>query len=93
MTAHDRLLELQTERDDRLYNEAVSAAGFDDSDDYDTWLVLEELRKLTLSERKAAADKENPPKTSGTSFTINSGVIGFDGPSPWTSHVRGPQGV
>ena len=74
-TAHDRLVELKQERSDRIYAEAVAAAGFDDDTDYDAWLVLEELRKLTLAERKAIADKENPPKYASGGMTVGSGTI------------------
>jgi hypothetical protein len=83
-TANDRLVELKKDREARLYDEAKESAGFEFADDYDAWLVLEELRKLTLAERKAIADKENPPKTNGN-ISISSGHLTFPAWDP--SHI------
>lgn len=56
VTAAGRLAELKKERDERIYEEAREAAGFDNWVDYENWLVLEELRTLTLSERAVAVE-------------------------------------
>lgn len=79
----NRLVELKEERDERLYTEARVAAGFTNGTDYDTWLILEELRKLTLAERKAAEDKKNPPKRTNGSFYVRPST---DFGGAWTTH-------
>ena len=62
----ERLETLKQEAKDRQYADAMKTAGFTDSSDYDAWLVLEEVRKLTKAAAKAKAEAEyaaaNPSK-------------------------------
>ena len=85
--AQKRLDRLQAKRAEREHNETVHRAGFNNSDDYDAWRVLEDLRNLTLSERRAAEEAAAPKKAAGASITINStgmrdngGIVGHPGP-------------
>jgi hypothetical protein len=50
-TAQDRLDALKVTVAATKRTKAARDAGFDDLSDYDTWLLLEELRKLTLANR------------------------------------------
>ncbi|RZU64897.1 hypothetical protein EV379_1208 [Microterricola gilva] len=63
--AQERLATLRDAKEKREYEEQVEHAGFDNPDDYDAWQVLEDLRKLTLSERRAAEAAAEPKKANG----------------------------
>lgn len=80
-----RLAEVKEARDERIYQEKRDAAGFISDTDYDTWLVLEELRALTLAERRAAHENVKPPRPP-TTVTINGTVL------DQTLGIRGPVG-
>jgi len=55
MSTTDRLVALQKKQAKREHKKAVYDAGFDNHEDFARWAELEELRKLTLAERKATA--------------------------------------
>lgn len=53
-TTAGRLAELKAKSERRKYEEKREAAGFGEDSDYNKWLELEELRYLTLDERRAS---------------------------------------
>jgi hypothetical protein len=90
--ANERLTELKTKSETRLYVDAREAAGFTENDDYDTWLVLEELRKLTLAERKAVEEEKNPPKSRGGLVTNVLNDYAAVATAVAHANIRGPAG-
>ncbi|KQW07622.1 hypothetical protein ASC66_01080 [Leifsonia sp. Root4] len=63
--AQERLANLRDKKEEREHKEAVERAGFDNAGDYEAWRVLEDLRALTLSERRAAEIAAEPKKANG----------------------------
>jgi len=63
--AQARLERLREKKAKREHKEEVERAGFSLSEDYEAWRVLEDLRALTLSERRAAVLAAEPKRANG----------------------------
>lgn len=76
--AQVRLDRLREKKKEREYKEAARDAGFDKLADYAAWKVLDELRHLTISERRAVADAKRPKTVlNGGSIQINGQLSDF----------------
>jgi hypothetical protein len=87
-TTQERLDALKKKVGSDKYRAAARNAGFEDLNDYEQWLVLEELRKLTLANRPACQGgptglfmgrlPENPVSSDWARWIRNSSLIRND---------------
>jgi hypothetical protein len=75
-TAQDRLDALRIEVDAAKEKQRAHELGFDNLDDYAQWLVLEDLRHLTIHarDRKLTGGNENPVSADEWRFAGRSSV-------------------
>jgi hypothetical protein len=77
-SAQERLDALRIEVDAEKEKQRAHELGFDNLDDYAQWLVLEDLRRLTIQSRPQKTSASNPVSSDSWRFADNSPKLHFN---------------